>query len=107
MQRKVIEKLIQWKANARRKPLLVRGARQVGKTYTIMEFGQIHFNGNIYAFNFEKNPEIHSIFEQNLDSKRIIAELSVISAISIVKRSSTFGLNCGFTLKLATSSSLL
>ena len=60
MKRNIIYKLIQWKANARRKPLLVRGARQVGKTYTIMEFGQIHFNGNIHAFNFEKNPEIHS-----------------------------------------------
>ncbi len=78
MQRKVIEKLKHWKANKRRKPLLVRGARQVGKTFTIMEFGQIHFNGNIHAFNFEKYPEIHSIFEQNLDSKRIIAELELV-----------------------------
>lgn len=84
MQRKVIEKLIQWKANVRRKPLLVRGARQVGKTYTITEFGQIHFNGNIHAFNFEKNPEIHSIFEQNLDSNRIIAELELVVNKKIV-----------------------
>lgn len=84
MQRKVIEKLIQWKANVRRKPLLVRGARQVGKTYTITEFGQIHFNGNIHAFNFEKNPEIHSIFEQNLDSNRLIAELELVVNKKIV-----------------------
>ncbi len=78
MERKVIHKLIAWKASARRKPLLVRGARQVGKTYTIMEFGQIHFNGNVHVFNFEKNPEIHSIFEQNLDSSRIISELELV-----------------------------
>ena len=84
MERKVIQKLIAWKARARRKPLLVRGARQVGKTYTIMEFGQIHFNGNIHVFNFEKNPEIHTIFEQHLESNRIISELELVVNTKII-----------------------
>lgn len=78
MKRKIVDKLIQWKTSNRRKPLLIRGARQVGKTYSIMEFGKIHFNGNIHAFNFEKNPEIHAIFEQNLESRRILSELELV-----------------------------
>lgn len=84
MKRKIIDKLIQWKTNVRRKPLLVRGARQVGKTYSITEFGKTHFNGNIYSFNFEKNPELHTIFEQNLDSKRILSELELVINKKIV-----------------------
>jgi len=84
MLRKVTEKLIHWKTSTRRKPLLVRGARQVGKTYSINEFGQNHFNGNMHTFNFEKNPEVNLIFEQNLDSKRIIAELELVVNKQIV-----------------------
>ena len=78
MKRKIISDLVNWKDNPRRKPLLVRGARQVGKTHSITEFGQIYFNGNIHVLNFEKNPEIHSIFEYNLESKRIISELELV-----------------------------
>lgn len=78
MKRIITEKLVKWKNEPHRKPLLIRGARQVGKTYSIMEFGKIHFNENIHCINFEKNPEIHSIFEQNLDSNRILAELELV-----------------------------
>ena len=84
MKRKIIENLINWKNHPSRKPLLVRGARQVGKTYTITEFGQVHFHGNIHVLNFEKNPEIHSIFEFNLESKRIISELELVLNKKIV-----------------------
>ena len=84
MKRNITDKLKTWKDHPDRKPLLIRGARQVGKTYTIMDFGQNHFNGNIHAFNFEKNPEIHSIFEQNLESRRILSELELIQNKKIV-----------------------
>ena len=78
MKRLVMEMLAGWKTSATRKPLLIRGARQVGKTYSVMEFAKTHFSGNVHSVNFEKNPEYHSIFEQNLDSNRILAELELI-----------------------------
>lgn len=84
MERKITQKLKQWKISSNRKPLLIRGARQVGKTYTILEFGQLHFNGNIHLFNFEKNPEYHAIFEQNLESNRILSELELVLNKKIV-----------------------
>ncbi len=77
MYRNIEKKLVEWQNKAHRKPLLVRGARQVGKTFSIVEFGKTHFKGNIHTLNFEKNPEIHSIFDQNLDSERILAEVEL------------------------------
>jgi len=84
MERNITKKLISWKNSTTRKPLIIRGARQVGKTYTVLDFGKNHFDGNIHHFNFEKFPELHSIFEQNLDSKRIIAEIELASGKKIV-----------------------
>jgi uncharacterized protein len=78
MQRKIIDKLVEWKTSTGRKPLLIRGARQVGKTFSIIEFGKTHFNGNIHLFNLEKNPDIHLIFEKNLDSNLILSELELV-----------------------------
>ncbi|MCK5211028.1 MAG: ATP-binding protein, partial [Cyclobacteriaceae bacterium] len=73
-----MKRLVEWQNKANRKPLLIRGARQVGKTYSIVEFGKTHFKGNVHILNFEKNPDIHSIFNQNLDSVRILSELELI-----------------------------
>jgi len=76
----VREKLgeLQGWANTRpRMPLLVLGARQIGKTYLIKSFGKEHFPA-IHVFNFEKNPELGSAFETNLDPKRILDELSLV-----------------------------
>ncbi len=78
MKRNITNKLVEWQNKVNRKPLLIRGARQTGKTYSIMEFGKTHFKRNVHVVNFEKNPEIHSIFEQNLDSLRILTELELI-----------------------------
>lgn len=77
MKRLLIESLSKWKTSSTRKPLMIRGARQVGKTFSVMEFAKTHFSGNVHCVNFEKNPEYHSIFEYNLDSKRILAELEL------------------------------
>ena len=77
MRRNIIDKLKKWKINTNHKPLIIRGARQVGKSYTIMNFGEENFTGNVHLINFEKKPELHSIFEQNFDVKRILTELEL------------------------------
>ncbi|NOX16986.1 MAG: ATP-binding protein [Chlorobi bacterium] len=77
MKRLIEKKLIEWSDNLRRKPLLLRGARQVGKTFTIKEFGQKRFPGKIHTVDLEKHPEWHSIFEKNLDPFRIISDLEI------------------------------
>ena len=87
MERNITKKLISWKNSTTRKPLIIRGARQVGKTYTVLDFGKNHFDGNIHHFNFEKFPELHSIFDQNLDSKRIISEMELAGGKKIVHSS--------------------
>lgn len=77
MERKITKKFIAWKNKIDFKPLLVRGARQVGKSFSIIDFGKKYFNGNLHIINLEKNPELHSIFDFNLDSNRIISELEL------------------------------
>ncbi len=77
MKRNITKKLLEWKNNKIHKPLLIRGARQVGKSYSILEFGTKYFDGNLHQINLEKNTDLHSIFEQNLDSNRILSELEL------------------------------
>jgi uncharacterized protein len=77
MKRFIDQELLQWKHRKRRKPLIVRGARQVGKTYSIRSFGESHF----YMFalaDLERNPELHSIFNGKLEAKQIIADLEIL-----------------------------
>lgn len=78
MKRKFIEQLVAWKKQhpPSRKPLILRGARQVGKTYILEEFGK-HYFPNFYYFNFEKESSLHKIFDYDLDPQRIINELSI------------------------------
>lgn len=75
MKRNLIKKLIQWQQNPTRKPLLVNGVRQVGKTHLLQHFGASHFPQTHY-FNFEKDTALHTVFAADLDPKRIINELS-------------------------------
>lgn len=74
MERKILDRFISWKNNKRRKPLLVTGVRQCGKTYLIKEFGEKEFEDMVY-FNFDGNAGLHSIFEYDFDTDRIIGEL--------------------------------
>lgn len=76
MKRDIESLLIQWKENPRRRPLIVRGARQVGKTYTLSLFGRENFE-RLHLINFEKIPEVRAFFEPDLDPKRIIKDLSL------------------------------
>lgn len=77
--------LQKWKHNENKLPLIVYGARQVGKTYTILSFGKENYK-NVAYINFEGNEEIAKIFEHDLDVQRIVKELSVKLGISIFER---------------------
>lgn len=78
MKRIVDEQLLAWADQSRRKPLIVRGARQVGKTWSVELLGQSRFEGRIHRIDLERNPDWHRIFEENLDVSRILAELEIV-----------------------------
>ena len=78
MKRNAICELIQWKNSPERKPMVLRGARQVGKTWLMKEFGQNYYENYAY-FNFDEEDELKSIFETNKNPHRIIELLSMIS----------------------------
>jgi len=77
MNRFIDQELMRWKHRSRRKPLIVRGARQVGKTYSIKSFGEKSFEALVLA-DLERNPELHRIFEGSLDTKQICVDLEII-----------------------------
>lgn len=83
MRRTVENKLVSWKDSNRRKPLIVRGARQVGKTWSIKNFGNEYFD-QILTIDFEKKREWHSFFEGNLDPKDILQQLEIATHTKIV-----------------------
>lgn len=83
MNRLIAQKLLDWKNNPHHKPLLIRGARQVGKTFSVLEFGKQYFNGAVHLVDLEKHPDWHVIFEKNLDAERIVSELELLLNVSI------------------------
>ncbi len=85
MERKIVEKLHKWKEGSGRKPLIITGARQVGKTYTALSFGKENYS-NLAYFNFEGSNGLKEIFEADLDPERILRELVAFSGVSILKR---------------------
>lgn len=74
--------LLNWKNSPDRKPLIVYGARQVGKTYSIVNFGKTNF-ANIVYFNFEGNTTLLNVFSEDLEPQRIIVELEALSGQKI------------------------
>ena len=82
MKRFIENELLNWKESSRRKPLIVRGARQVGKTYSINKFGKKFFN-NLVIVDLEKNRDLHIIFSGNLDARKILAELEIFLNVKI------------------------
>ncbi len=77
MKRRIEAGLLNWKNQKDRKPLIVYGARQVGKTYSIISFGKNNYADYAY-FNFEANEELKSIFDRNLEPSRIVLELGAV-----------------------------
>lgn len=82
IQRKAIESLEKWKNKKSRKPLILQGARQVGKTWLLKEFGKSRFK-DVAVFNFDENPELKQFFESTKDVKRIIDNLSLVHGRTI------------------------
>jgi len=82
MERKIKKELLEWKHSTMRLPFILHGARQVGKTYTITEFGREHYR-NFVSLNFESNPQLQEIFSRDLMPERILRELSVLMGTSI------------------------
>jgi len=84
MKRLIEKQLLKWKNSFNRKPLLVYGARQVGKTYSIVNFGKNNYS-NIVYFNFEGNHSLNDIFSKDLEPERIITSLEVLAGQKILK----------------------
>lgn len=78
MKRKISKELISWKKTSTRKPLLLQGARQVGKTYCLEEFGRSEFS-DYHLFDFMENPALNRIFEQDLQPDRILRDLGLFN----------------------------
>ncbi|MCD8098807.1 MAG: ATP-binding protein [Lachnospiraceae bacterium] len=84
MYRKITKYLEEWKSSTRRKPLILQGARQVGKTWSILEFGRTHYE-NVAYFNFETNPKLNATFEENISPDYLLPILSHIAGQTIVR----------------------
>lgn len=82
VERNAIRDLADWKNSPDRKPLVLKGARQVGKTWLMKEFGANHYKSHVY-FNFDEEDELKSIFETNKNPQRIIELLSLIAGAKI------------------------
>lgn len=85
MKRKILDELLQWKKREDRKPLILRGVRQCGKTWALKEFGRTCFEKVAY-FNFDFDKGLASIFEESKDPKRLIPQLSLLSGVPIESR---------------------
>ena len=83
MERKIVVDLVAWKNNPDKQPLLLQGARQVGKTYILLSFGKEYYK-NIAYFSMEDSREIPAIFERDLNPERIVRELSANSGQTIL-----------------------
>lgn len=83
IERFITKKLIDWKNSNNRKPLIIRGERQVGKTYTIKEFGEKYYEGVAY-FNFDYNEDLKSLFEVTKSPDRLLEQLSFVYGKKII-----------------------
>lgn len=82
MKRLIINQLIRWKENSQRRPLILNGARQVGKTYILKAFGKLHYR-NVAYVNLDSQRELAKVFEQDFNVARIIRSLSAFLNIHI------------------------
>jgi predicted AAA+ superfamily ATPase len=83
MERKIVKDLLAWKNNPARQPLLLQGARQVGKTYILLSFGKEHYK-NVLYFSLEESADVRAVFERDLNPERIVKELAAKSGQSVL-----------------------
>jgi len=84
MYRKINQKLIEWKNSLYRKPLILQGARQVGKTWSVLAFGRECYE-NVAYFNFESAPGLAKTFDESIDPDYLVPILSRLSGQTIIK----------------------
>ena len=84
MKRKIEEHLLKWKNDTNKRPLMIYGNKQVGKTYSILKFGEEYYKNTVY-FNTDNNIELYKIFKRERTIDRIISHLSVLSGESILE----------------------
>ncbi|MCL1872676.1 MAG: ATP-binding protein [Clostridiales bacterium] len=84
MYRKIMKNLSEWKNSPYRKPLILQGARQVGKTFSVLEFGRENYQ-NVAYFNFETDLNLAQVFAESIDPKDLIPQLSLHSKQSILR----------------------
>ena len=82
MYRIAMEKLLKWKESKRRKPLIIEGARQVGKTWLMKEFGQQAYSDTVYI-NFDSNSRMADLFASDLNTDRLIMGLELYAGRKI------------------------
>ena len=82
IQRDIISQLTDWKNSTLRQPLILQGARQIGKSWAVQEFGRLHYE-HIAVFNFDRQPELSSVFRQTKDVKRILRELAFYTGVPL------------------------
>lgn len=83
MKREIINDLLKWKESENRKPLIIHGARQVGKTYIVKQFGKENYDNLIYV-NFETNQELSSQISDSIDAKYVINKLELFYGEKII-----------------------
>jgi predicted AAA+ superfamily ATPase len=83
MYREIMDDLIRWKTKIRRKPLLITGVRQCGKTFIIEEFGKNRFEGFV-KLDFERSEKAGAIFDYDFDVNRIISEIEFLEGEKII-----------------------
>ena len=83
MERYILNDLIKWKNSKYRKPLILKGARQVGKTYILKQFGKNNYEGVAY-FNFDHDEDLYNLFTNTKNPKRILEQLSFIYGKAIL-----------------------
>lgn len=83
MERYAMKKLICWKESSRRKPLILKGARQTGKTWLMKEFGRSHFKYTAYV-NFDNNEAMKDVFDMDYDIDRILMAVNIATGVKII-----------------------
>lgn len=83
LKRFILDELVKWKSSKYRKPLILKGARQVGKTYILKQFGKENYEGVAY-FNFDHDENLYNLFENTKDPKRILEQLSFVYGKAIL-----------------------
>lgn len=78
MKRIIEESLNNWADKTQRKPLIISGARQIGKSWSVRNLGNAYFKGNFIEINLEKNPSLHKVFKQDFIPSRIVQDLELI-----------------------------